>query len=90
MTPRPPATRVISRFSVKLIVFQKTKNTKMNVVRVKKVNCIFEEPSETKNMQITPDYSSATAIMLIIFWFEHDFCLISDCRNSFNSKLLNI
>ena len=39
----------------------------MNVVRVKKVNCIFEELSETKHMQITPDYSSATAIMLIIF-----------------------
>ena len=31
--------------------------------------------------------SSATAIMIAIFWTELDFCIISDCRNSFNNKL---
>ena len=35
----------------------------------------------TTNKQTTPDYSSATAIMLVIFWTESDFCIISDCRN---------
>ena len=32
-------------------------------------------------------YSSATAIMLVIFGTERDFCIISDYRNSFNNKL---
>ena len=27
--------------------------------------------------------------MLVIFWTEHDFCIISDCRNSFNNKRKN-
>ena len=33
------------------------------------------------NIQTAPDYSLATAIMLVIFWTEQDFCNISDCRN---------
>ena len=39
------------------------------------------------NIQTAPDYSSAAAIMLVILWTESDFCIISDCRNSFNDKL---
>ena len=39
------------------------------------------------NIQAAPDYSLATAIKLVIFWTERDFCIISDCRNSFNNKL---
>ena len=35
----------------------------------------------TTNKQTAPDYSTATAIMLVIFWTERDFCIISDCRN---------
>ena len=41
------------------------------------------------NIQTAPDYSSATAIMIVIFWTERDFCIISDCRNSFNNRLIN-
>ena len=44
----------------------------------------------SKNKQIAPDYSSATAIMLVIFWIEHDFCIISGCRDSFKNKLKNL
>ena len=38
-------------------------------------------------MQTATDYSPATAIIL---WSERDFCIISDCRNSFNNKLKNL
>ena len=44
----------------------------------------------TTNIQTAPDYSSTTAIMLVIFWIEHDFCIIYDCKNSFNKKLKNL
>ena len=40
--------------------------------------------------QVAPDYSSATAIMLVMLWTEHDFSLISECKNSFNNKLKNL
>ena len=43
-----------------------------------------------KNIQTVPDYSSATAIILVIFRTERDFCIISDCSNSFNNKLKNL
>ena len=75
--PRPPAICVISRFSGKSIVFQKNF---LNVLTMK----IY-----TTNIQTAPDYSSTTAIMLVIFWIEHDFCIIYDCKNSFNKKLKN-
>ena len=42
---------------------------------------------DTTNTQTATDYSSATAILLEIFWTERDFCIISDCMNSFNNKL---
>ena len=32
----------------------------------------------------------ATAIILVIYWAERDFCIISDCRNSFNNKFKNL
>ena len=41
-------------------------------------------------MQTARDYSSATAIMLVIFWTERDLYIISDCRNSFNNELKNL
>ena len=44
----------------------------------------------TRNIQTAPYYSSATAIMLAIFWTERDFWIISDYRNSFNNKLKNL
>ena len=101
----------------------------LNVFRIKKTNCIFEELSNlyltvllisffplllwiaaenrtklknyliklenqaernTTNIQTAPDYSSATAVMLVIVWTEHDFCIISDCSNSFKNKLKNL
>ena len=31
--------------------------------------------------------SSATPVMLVIFWTERELCIISDCRNSFSNKL---
>ena len=43
-----------------------------------------------RNIQTAPYYSSATAIMLAIFWTERDFWIISDYRNSFNNKLKNL
>ena len=42
------------------------------------------------NIQTAPDYSSASAIMLVILWTERDFCIIFDCRNSFNNKPKNL
>ena len=42
------------------------------------------------NIQTAPDYSSATAIMLVIFWTERDFCIVSDCRNKFSNKVKNL
>ena len=41
----------------------------------------------TTNIQTAPEYSSATATMLVIFWTERDFYIISDCNSSFNNKL---
>ena len=38
----------------------------------------------TANMQTAPDYSPVTVIMLLIFWSECDFRIISDCSNSLN------
>ena len=43
-----------------------------------------------KTPQTAPDYVSAAAIMLMIFWAERDFYIFSDYRNSFNSKLKNL
>ena len=40
-----------------------------------------------RNKQI--DYPLATAIMLVTFWTGRDFCIFSDCRNSFNNNLKN-
>ena len=44
--------------------------------------------------QNTPDtqntliiFLSAVAVIQVIFWTEDNFCVISDCRNSFNCKL---
>ena len=37
-------------------------------------------------MRTTPD-SSTPAMMLVTFWTEYDFWIISDCRDSFNIKL---
>ena len=49
---------------------------------------IFELQNEaqqsTTKIQTARDYSSATAIVLMVFWT--DFCIISDYRNSFNNK----
>ena len=42
------------------------------------------------NIQTASDYLSATTIMLVIFWTEGNFCIISDCRTSFNNKLKNL
>ena len=57
-------------------------------------NYLFELQNQVKhsttNKQTTPDYSSASALILVIFWTEHGFCIISDCRNSFNNKLKNL
>ena len=58
-----------------------------------KLNKLFNYLSELqnqaehniKNKQTSPDYPSATAIILLIFWTERDFC-----RNSFNNKLKNL
>ena len=44
----------------------------------------------TANIQTTPDYSCASAIMLAIFWTEYDFFIISDCKNLFYYKLKNL
>ena len=44
----------------------------------------------TTNKQTKPDYSSATAIMLVIFWTERDFCIISDSRNSLSNRKKNL
>ena len=44
----------------------------------------------TTNIQTAPDYSSATAIMLVILWIERNFWIISDCSNFFNNKLKNL
>ena len=41
------------------------------------------------NMQTELDYSSAAAIMLVVFWTGSDFCTITDYRNSFNNYLKN-
>ena len=41
-------------------------------------------------MQTAPDYSLATAIMLVIFETERDFCIVSDCSDLFNNKLKNL
>ena len=57
------------------------------------MNCLFELQNQaehsTTNLETATDYSSVTAIVLVIFWTERDFCIISDCRNSFNNKLKN-
>ena len=45
--------------------------------------------NNTTNIQPTLDYSSATVIMLVIFWTERDFYIMSDCRNSLNNKLMS-
>ena len=42
---------------------------------------------KTNKLHLIIQYLSATPILLLIFWAEHDFCIISDCRNSFGSKL---
>ena len=58
------------------------------------MNCLFELQNQaehsTTNLETATDYSSVTAIVLVIFWTERDFCIISDCRNSFNNKLKNV
>ena len=46
--------------------------------------------TNTTNIQNTPDYSSATAIMLVTFWTQPNFWIISDFSNSFNNKLKNL
>ena len=47
-------------------------------------NYLFELQNQaehkTTQIQAAPDYSSATAIMLVIFWTERNFCIISDYR----------
>ena len=43
--PPPPDTCVISRFSTKSIVFNLDSSKFLNVFRIKKANCIFEELS---------------------------------------------
>ena len=57
-------------------------------------NYLFQIQSQaehnTTSKQIPPDYSSVNARMLVIFWTERDFCIISDCMNSFNNKLKNL
>ena len=40
----------------------------------------------TTKKQAASSYWSATKIMLVIIWTEREFCVISDCRNSFNYK----
>ena len=35
-------------------------------------------------------FSSNSKIVSEKIWTEHDFCIISDCRNSFNNKLKNL
>ena len=44
----------------------------------------------TTNKVKAPGYSSETSIMLVIFWSEHYFYIISDYRNSFNENKPNI
>ena len=43
-----------------------------------------------KQTKTTSDYSSATGITLVIFWTERNYCIISDCRYSFNNKRKNL
>ena len=56
-------------------------------------NYLFElqnqEEHNTTNIQTAANYSSVTSIMLMMFWTQGDFCIIFDCRNSFNNKLMN-
>ena len=56
-------------------------------------NYVFELQNQGEhnatNIQTGPDYLSATVIILLIFWTERDFCIISDYRNSLNNKLKN-
>ena len=44
----------------------------------------------TANVQTAPEYSSATATMLVIFWTESDFYIVFDCKNLFNNKPKNL
>ena len=48
--------------------------TQQNRTNLKKLQNQAEH--NTTNIQIPPDYSSATTIMLVMFWTEGDFCII--------------
>ena len=50
----------------------------------------IQAEQNTTNIQTAPDYSSVTAIMSVMFWTKRDFCVMSDCRNSFNNVLNNL
>ena len=59
--------------------------------KTKNIQTAPDYTSATKNIQTAPDYSSTTAsVISVIFWTQRDFCIISDCRNSFNNKLKNL
>ena len=64
-----------------------------NKLELRWINYLFELQNQaehnTTNIKTAPDYSSGTAITLVMFWAELDICIISDFSNSFNNKLIN-
>ena len=66
--------------------------TTENRTKLKKLFIWTTKSGETQHhkQKTAPDCSSETAIMLLIFWTEHDFCIICDCKKSFNNKLKNL
>ena len=64
-----------------------------NKLELSWINYLFKLQNQaehnTTNITTAPDYSSGTAITLVMFWTELDICIISDFRNSFNNKLIN-
>ena len=90
----PPAICVILRFLTKLIVFYLFLCGLQQKIEPSWRNYLSELQNQakhnTRNIQAASDYSSATAMMLVIFWTENNFCIISGCSNLFNSKLKNL
>ena len=76
--PSLPTVWVFYRFSTKL-------KHKVEQSRSKCL-CALQNQMEhnNKNIQTAPDYSSETAIILVIFSIKRDLFIMSVCRNSFN------